>query len=94
MAGDIDISTSWRGVRLLLPVHDEVLLEVPAAGLGEVARGAAGIMRRAGAELGIGVELPVRASAGASWGGLEPVEEGLPEGAPAARGSGAAMDQP
>lgn len=93
MAGDPDISTSWRGVRLLLPVHDEVLLEVPAAGLGEVARGAAGIMRRAGAELGIGVGLPVRASAGASWGGLEPVE-GSREDAPASRGSGAAMDQP
>jgi len=65
---------AWKDCRLLLPVHDEMLVEVPTAVVGHAARCIARIMEVAGRGLGVDIALPVKAAAGDSWGDLRSID--------------------
>ena len=61
----------------VLQIHDELLFEVDASRVVEAARAVRAIMERAGDEFGFTVPLPVKVSAGANWGELVELVEGL-----------------
>ena len=64
--------TRPRGLRL--QIHDELLFEVDAAQLQAAARLVKRLMEGVAAVFGLSVPLPVKLSAGPSWGALQPLQ--------------------
>lgn len=66
-----EVLPAFPGLRMTLQIHDELLFEVPAAAVGEVARRVRKVMERA---FPLSVPLVADARAGPTWADLRPVD--------------------